>query len=100
MHHTWLHNFSPQNVQLLDVFENLNMQKFKLLKRFLQMADHVASWEDEEGWTHSNCPDGYNFPKMLCDLSRYLGYPQCLEYAVKMVTENEAQVYQAYIYLP
>ena len=64
------------------------------------MANHVASWEDEEGWTHSNCPDGYNFPKMLCDLSRYLGYSQCPEYAVKMVTENEAQVYQAYIYLP
>src|SRR6266508_3027944 len=64
------------------------------------MANHVASWEDEEGWTHSNCPDGYNFPKMLCDLSRYLGHPQCPEYAVKMVTENEAQVYQAYIYLP
>src|SRR5436190_22015205 len=37
---------------------------------------------------------------VLCDLSRYLGYPQCSEYAVKMVTENEAQVYQAYIYLP
>src|SRR5437762_1621482 len=64
------------------------------------MANHVASWEDEEGWTHSNCPDGCNFPKMLCDLSRYLGYSQCPEYAVKMVTENEAQVYQAYIYLP
>ena len=64
------------------------------------MANHVASWEDEEGWTHSNYPDGYNFPKMLCDLSRYLGHSQCPEYAVKMVTENEAQVYQAYIYLP
>src|SRR5438105_15912683 len=64
------------------------------------MANHVASWEDEEGWTLSSCPDGCNFPKMLCDLSRYLGYSQCPEYAVKMETENEAQVYQAYIYLP
>ena len=32
-------------------------------------------------------------------MSQYLGYPQCPEYAVKMVTENEAQVYQVYIYL-
>src|SRR6266540_60334 len=72
-----------------------------ILRMFLaQMANHVASWEDEEGWTHSNCPDRYNFPKMLCDLSRYLGHSQCPEYAVKMITENEAQVYQAYIYLP
>ncbi len=63
------------------------------------MANHVAPWEDEEGWTHSNCPNGYNFPEMLCSLSRYLGYPQCPEYAAKMVTENEEQVYQVYIYL-
>src|SRR6266498_3094148 len=97
--HICHHDFSPQNVQLLDVFENLNMQKFKLLKRFLQMANHVVSWDDEEGWTHSNCPDGYKFPEMLCNLSRYLGYSQCSEYATKMVTENEAQVYQVYIYL-
>ena len=63
------------------------------------MANHVASWDDEEGWTHSNCSDGYKFPEMLCNLSRYLGYSQCPEYAAKMVTENEAQVYQVYIYL-
>src|SRR5438105_2186864 len=82
------------------VFKNLSVE-ILILRAFLaQMANHVASWEDEEGWTHSNCPDGYNFPKMLCDLSRYLAHSQCPEYAVKMVTENEAQVYQAYIYLP
>ena len=63
------------------------------------MADHVAPWEDEEGWTHSNCPNGYNFPDVVCHLARYLGYPQCLEYIVKMVTENEEQVHQVFIYL-
>ena len=36
---------------------------------------------------------------MLCELSRYLGYPQCPEYIAKVVTENEEQVYQVYIYL-
>src|SRR5438876_7839020 len=64
-----------------------------------QMANHAAPWEDEQGCTHSNCPNGYNFPEMLCNLSRYLGHPQCPEYAVKIVTENEAQVYQVYIHL-
>src|SRR5436190_11683839 len=64
-----------------------------------QMANHVAPWEDENGWTHSNCPVGYNFPEMLCNLSRYLGHPQCPEYAAKIVTENETQVYQVYIHL-
>src|SRR6266540_6544625 len=64
-----------------------------------QMANHVAPWEDENGWTHSNCPVGYNFLEMLCNLSRYLGHPQCPEYAAKIVTENEAQVYQVYIHL-
>ena len=64
-----------------------------------QMANHVAPWEDENGWTHSNCPVGYNFSEMLCNLSRYLGHPQCLEYVAKIVTENEAQVYQVYIHL-
>src|SRR6266540_847965 len=63
------------------------------------MADHVAPWEDEEGWTHSNCPNGYNFPDVVYHLSRYLGYPQCPEYIVKMVTENEEQVHQVFIYL-
>ena len=63
------------------------------------MANHVAPWEDENGWTHSNCPVGYNFPEMLCNLSRYLGHPQCPEYAAKIVIENEAQVYQVYIHL-
>ena len=63
------------------------------------MANHVAPWEDEQGWTHNNYPNGYNFPEMLCSLSRYLGYPQCPEYAAKMVTENEEQVYQVYIHL-
>ena len=64
-----------------------------------QMANHVAPWEDENGWTHSNCPAGYNFPEMPCNLSQYLGHPQCLEYATKIVTENEAQVYRVYIHL-
>ena len=36
---------------------------------------------------------------MLCSLSRYLGYPQCPEYAAKVVIENEDQVYQVYIHL-
>src|SRR6266508_4529970 len=81
------------------VFKNQSVE-ILILRAFLaQMANHVASWDDEEGWTHSNCPDGYKFPEMLCNLSRYLGYSQCPEYAVKMVTENEAQVYQVYIYL-
>src|SRR6266542_4659315 len=64
-----------------------------------QMANHVAPWEDENGWTHSNCPVGYNLPEMLCNLSWYLGHPQCPEYAAKVVIENEAQVYQVYIHL-
>src|SRR5438105_3542292 len=38
-------------------------------------------------------------PEMLCSLSCYLGYPQCPEYAAKVVVENEAQVYQVYIHL-
>src|SRR5438132_12924218 len=63
------------------------------------MANHVAPWEDEQGWTHSNCPNGYNFPQMLCNLSRYLGYPKCPEYEAKVVIENEDQVYQVYIHL-
>src|SRR6266498_1331369 len=63
------------------------------------MANHVIPWEDEEGWTHSNCPNGYNFLEMLCSLSRYLGYPQCPEYVAKVVIENEDQVYQVYIHL-
>ena len=63
------------------------------------MANHVAPWEDEQGWTHNNCPNGYNFSEMLCSLSRYLGYLQCPEYAAKLVTENEEQVHQVYIHL-
>ena len=58
----------------------------------LQMVNHVAPWEDEDGWTHNSCPNGYKFPDMLCSLSRYLGYPQCPEYMVVM--ENEEQVHQ------
>src|SRR5207244_9254016 len=57
-----------------------------------QMANHAAPWEDENGWTHSNCPVGYRFPEMLCKLSRYLGHPQCPEYISKVVLENEAQM--------
>src|SRR6266540_4126571 len=101
MHHsnTWHYESSPHTFNYL-CFRKL-ISEILIFRVFLaQMVNHVASWEDEEGWTHSNCPDGYNFPKMLCDLSRYLGHSQCPEYAVKMVTENEAQVYQAYIYLP
>src|SRR6266540_1536153 len=63
------------------------------------MANHVAPWEYEEGWTHSTCPVGYNFLEMLCNLSQYLEYPQCPEYAAKVVIENEEQVYQVYIHL-
>ena len=37
--------------------------------------------------------------QMWSHLSRYLGYLQCPEYIVKMVTENEEQVYQVFIYL-
>ena len=63
------------------------------------MADHVAPWEDEDGWTHSNWPDGYSFPDTVCRLSRYLRYPQCPEYAAKEVTENEELVHKVYVYL-
>ena len=71
-----------------------------ILKLFVaQMANHVAPWEDEEGWTHSNCSNGYNFPDIFCELSRYLGYPQCPKYIAQVVTENEEQVSQVYIYL-
>src|SRR6266542_6895849 len=71
------------------VFKNLSIEILNLRVFVSQMATHVAPWEDEEGWTHSNCPNGYNFPNMLCELSRYLGYPQCPEYIAKVVTENE-----------
>src|SRR5438128_6403606 len=63
------------------------------------MAKHIGAWEDEEGSNHSNCRNGYNFPDVVCHLSRYLGYPQCPEYITKMVTKNEAQVHQVFIYL-
>src|SRR6266508_1540807 len=63
-----------------------------------QMANHVAPWEDENGWTHSNCLVGYRFSEMLCNLSRYLGHPQCPEYISKAVLETEAQVYRVYIH--
>src|SRR5207253_1662476 len=36
---------------------------------------------------------------MLCNLSRYLGHPQCPEYISKVVLENEAQMYRVYIHL-
>src|SRR6266508_1115593 len=81
------------------VFKNQSVE-ILILRAFLaQMANHVVSWDDEEGWTHSNCPDGYKFPEMLCNLSRYLEYPQCPEYITKMVTENEEQVHQVFVYL-
>src|SRR6266542_1113805 len=100
MHHIHIchHNFSPRTFNYL-MFSKTKYAKFKLLKRFLQMVNHVAPWEDEEGWTHSNCPNGYNFPDVICHLSRYLGYPQCSEYITKMVTESEEQVHQVFIYL-
>ena len=34
------------------MFSKTKYAKFKLLKCFLQMVNHVAPWEDEEGWTH------------------------------------------------
>src|SRR6266508_4055566 len=64
-----------------------------------QMANHVAPWKDEEGWTHSNCPDGHSFPGMVCRLSRYLRYPECPEYVAKEVTEDEELVPQVYVYV-
>src|SRR5437016_3626503 len=79
--------------------KQLNIQGLSCETFASQMANHAAPWEDEQGWTHSNCPNGYNFPQMLCNLSRYLGYPQCPEYAAKVVIENEDQVYQVYIHL-
>ena len=72
-----------------------------ILKTFAsQMANHVAPWEDKDGWTHSNCPEGRSFPEMVCRISRYLEYPQCPEYAAKEVTKNEELVHKVYIYLP
>src|SRR5438876_8744096 len=64
-----------------------------------QMANHAAPWEDENGWTHSNCRVVYRFSEMLCDFSRYIGHTQCPEYVSKIVLENEAQVYRVYIHL-
>ena len=63
------------------------------------MADHVAPWEDDDGWTHSNYPEVRSFPEMVCRLSRYLEYPQCPEYAAKEVIENEELVHKVYVYL-
>src|SRR5947207_10659676 len=55
------------------VFKNLSI-KILILRVFVaQMATHVASWEDEDGWTHGTCPENHNFPNMLCRLSRDLG---------------------------
>src|SRR6266542_3945551 len=55
------------------------------------MANHVTPWEDEQGWTHNNYPNGHNFPEMLCSLSRYLGYPQCIEYATKIIQKMKSR---------
>ena len=63
------------------------------------MSTHVASWEDEDGWTHGTCPENHNFPNMLCRLSRDLGYSQCPEYVYKDIIENEELVYEVNIYL-
>jgi len=63
------------------------------------MSNHVVPWEDEDGWTHSNCPEGRGFSDMVCSLSRYLRYPQCPEYATKQVIENEELMHKVYVYL-
>src|SRR5205809_8138037 len=70
------------------VSKNLSI-KILILRVFVaQMATHVASWEDEDGWTHGTCPENHNFPNMLCRLSRDLGYSQCPEYVYKDIIEN------------
>ena len=63
------------------------------------MVNHIVPWEDEDGWTHSNCPEGRGFSDMVCSLSRYLRYPQCPEYATKQVIEDEELMHEVYVYL-
>src|SRR6266540_3908965 len=86
-------------VQLLAISKNLFIEILILRVFVAQMATHVASWEDEDGWTHGTCPENHNFPNMLCRLSRDLGYSQCLEYVFKDIIENEELVYEVNIYL-
>ena len=81
------------------VFKNLSIEILILRVFVAQMATHVVSWEDEDGWTHGTCPENHNFPNMLCRLSRDLGYPQCPEYVFKDIIENEDLVYEVNIYL-
>src|SRR5438128_5939546 len=81
------------------VFENVSIELLILRVFVAQMATHVVSWEDEDGWTHGTCPENHNFPNMLCCLSRDLGYPQCPEYVYKDIIENEELVYEVNIYL-
>src|SRR6266540_4641842 len=90
----------PSLIRSTACFENHYAKKL-ILKMFAsQMANHVAPWEDEDGWTHSNCTEGCSFFEMVYRLSRYLEYPQCPEYAAKEVTENEELVHKVYVYLP
>src|SRR5438128_6548743 len=101
MHHSnsWHHDSSPHTFNYLCFQKNLSI-KILILRVFVaQMATHVASWEDEDGWTHGTCPENHNFPNMLCRLSRDLGYSQCPEYVYKDIIENEELVYEVNIYL-
>src|SRR5438132_10637457 len=101
MHHSnsWHHDSSPHTFNYL-CFQNDLSIKILILRVFVaQMATHVASWEDEDGWTHGTCPENHNFPNMLCRLSRDLGYSQCPEYVYKDIIENEELVYEVNIYL-
>ena len=80
-------------------FKNLSIEIIILRVFVAQMSTHVASWEDEDGWTHGTCPENHNFPNMLCRLSRDLGYLQCPEYVYKDIIENEELVYEVNVYL-
>src|SRR5437016_7916889 len=96
---SWHHDSSPHTFNYL-CFQKIYLLKILILRVFVaQMATHVASWEDECGWTHGTCPENHNFPNMLCRLSRDLWYPQCPEYVFKDIIENEELMYEANIYL-
>src|SRR5207253_5457912 len=100
MHHsnTWHYDSSPHTFNYLCfqkfIYWNIDFRVF-----VAQMSTHVASWEDEDEWTHGTCPENHNFPNMLCHLSRDLGYLQCPEYVYKDIIENEELVYEVNVYL-
>src|SRR5438105_4707061 len=100
MHHS-IHGIATPNLirSTTCVCKNLSVEILMLRVFVAQMATHVASLEDEDGWTHGTCPENHNFSNMLCRLSRDLGYPQCPEYVYKDIIENEELVYEVNIYL-